>query len=57
MQTYDLLKFAIARPNGSNFSRSRDWNENGKCTNATNRRSHVGLSTPFYTDLIFDDAV
>ena len=29
--------------------RSRDRKENGKCTNATNRRSRVGLSTPFYT--------
>ena len=26
--------------------RSRDRKENGKCSNATNRRSHVGLSTP-----------
>ena len=34
--------------------RSRDRKENGKCTNATNRRSHVGLSTPFYTDKIVD---
>ena len=29
--------------------RWRDRKENGKCTNATNRRSRVGLSTPFYT--------
>ena len=30
--------------------RSRDRKENGKFTNATNRRSRVGLSTPFYTE-------
>ena len=30
--------------------RLRDRTENGKCTNVTNRRSHVGLSTPFYTE-------
>ena len=29
--------------------RSRDRKENGTCTNATNRRSRVGLSTLFYT--------
>ena len=27
----------------------RDQKENGKCTNSTNRRSRVGLSTPFFT--------
>ena len=27
--------------------RLRDRKENGKCTNATNRRSPVGLSVPF----------
>ena len=31
--------------------RSRDRKENGKCTNATNRRSRVGLSTSFCTIL------
>ena len=30
--------------------RLRDQTENGKCTNVTNCRSHVGLSTPFYTE-------
>ena len=29
--------------------KSRDRKENGKCTNDMNRRSRVGLSTPFYT--------
>ena len=29
--------------------RSRDLKENGNSTNVTNRRSRVGLSTPFYT--------
>ena len=29
--------------------RSRDRKENGKFKNSTNRRSRVGLSTPFYT--------
>ena len=58
MQTYDPLKFALARSNGSNFllitqyempfnksrkqqKRSKDRKINGKCTNGTNRRSHV----------------
>ena len=31
--------------------RSIDRTENGKCANITNRRSRVGLSTPFYTDV------
>jgi len=30
--------------------RLRDWKENGKCTNVTNCRSRVGLSTSFYSD-------
>ena len=30
--------------------RLRDRNVNGKCTNAENRWSRVGLSTPFYAD-------
>ena len=63
-QTYDLLKFAIARSNGSNFSlqhntkcpslttvkrqkRSGDRQENGKCTNATNRRSREACQPHF----------
>ena len=58
MQTYDLLKFALARPNGSSFllitqyempfinkseatKRPKGRKINGKCTNGTNRRSHV----------------
>ena len=32
--------------------RSRDRKENGKCTNATNRRSRVGLSTSFCIKII-----
>ena len=64
MQTYDLLIFAkhnlttlfspyktipSALHNKSEATkRSRNQKENGNCTNATNRRSRVGLSTPFY---------
>ena len=32
---------------------SRYRKENGKCTNATNRRSHVSVSTAFYTDKMY----
>ena len=52
MQTYDLHK--------QEWSNIKGWEtemKTAKCTNATNRRSGVGLSTPFDTDLIFHDAV
>ena len=61
MQAYGLLKFAVARSNGSSFllitqyempfinkseatKMSKDRKINGKCTNATNRRSRAWLS-------------
>ena len=34
--------------------RSSNRTENGKCTNAMNRRSREGLSTPFYTNTLQD---
>ena len=66
IQTYDLLKFALAPSNGSSFlliaqhempfinkseatKRSKDRKIYGKCTNGTNRRSHVWPVCFIYT--------
>ena len=53
------LKFLLVTQQEVHFTntseatkRSSNRTENGKCTNVTNRRSHEGLSIPFYTNLL-----
>ena len=50
MKAYDLQKCAKARSNHSLQKRLSNQTEKGKCTNVTNHRIHVDLSTPFYTN-------
>ena len=49
-QCFSCFLYIVSVINKSEATKKlRDREENGKCTNATNRRSRVGLSTPFYT--------
>ena len=45
-----FLKFLLITQPEVPFINMSNWTENGKCTDVTNRRSHVGLSTPIHTN-------
>ena len=52
MANYRGVKCQVPFINKSEATKkSGDRKENGKCTNATNSRSRVGLSTLFYTSI------